>query len=70
MVVPTAPPASVTEPLVASSYARNAFDTLPDVSTFRPAALSCARFTASMSAVPAFTFDSVVPPVPLKVSLV
>src|ERR1700754_4612895 len=69
IVVPAVPPASVILPFVASSYATNAFVTLPDVSMFRPAAFSCARFTASVSAEPAFTFDSVVPPVPLNVTL-
>ncbi|CAB3763762.1 hypothetical protein LMG29542_04699 [Paraburkholderia humisilvae] len=63
-VVPAVPPASVTLPWVESSYATNAFVTLPDVSTFRPAAFSCARFTASESAEPAFTFVIVVPFVP------
>ncbi|SAL40267.1 hypothetical protein AWB65_03037 [Caballeronia humi] len=63
-VVPAVPPASVTLPFVESSYATNAFVTLPLVSVFRPASFSCLTFTASMSAAPAFTFASVVPAVP------
>ncbi len=66
VVAPTPP--SVTVLFVASSYVTAASD-LPVDGSIRPASFSCDTFTASMSATPAFTFDSVVPLVPASVAL-